>query len=164
MEQKTEQQKINEFNRLISEYATDISGYDHSSGTYGHYTLMKRFDTELRLCIGKTDDIRIALCSHQAIINREFPNYFCRVCNTDLSVEGKGRFNDFLILRHPQCTKPICLDCAKNRPDIFFIAFQKGLKKYEEMSDPDRILTHFIEDIKEFSQQLNFGELNSSQP
>ena len=130
---QTEGQKIVEFNGMISHYKQELDGYGHYEKPTFEGNIIKWLDTTLRMAIGKTDDIRIALCSHQAIINREFPNYFCRVCNTDLSIEGKGRFNDFLILRHPQCTKPICSKCAKENPDAFHIAFREGLKKVEKL-------------------------------
>jgi hypothetical protein len=90
-------------------------------------------DTMLRKCIGKTDDIRIALCSHQAIINRELGESFCRICQRDLRITGIGRFNDYLILRHPMCQQPICLDCAKSKPDEFHKAFLKGIDNYEKI-------------------------------
>jgi hypothetical protein len=83
------------------------------------------WDTFFRLHIGKTDDINVAMCSHDATINREQPEHYCRVCHKDLSIV-KGRVNDYLVLRHPQCTKPICCDCAKNNPDEFYKAFEKG--------------------------------------
>lgn len=90
-------------------------------------------DYFLRESIGKTDDIHIAMCSHKAIINRELGDKFCRVCQKDLSIVGVGRWNDYLVLRHPQCQQPICIECAKNNPDEFHKAFQKGLCKYKIM-------------------------------
>lgn len=84
------------------------------------------WDTFFRLHIGKTDDINVAMCSHDATINRETPEHYCRVCHTDLAVVGKGRINDYLILRHPQCTKPICMKCAKEKPDEFYKSFVNG--------------------------------------
>jgi hypothetical protein len=83
------------------------------------------WDTFFRLHIGKTEDINVAMCSHDAIINRETPEHYCRVCHKDLSVV-KARVNDYLVLRHPKCTKPICLECSQNNPDEFFKAFERG--------------------------------------
>ena len=94
---------------LVEEYKGRILNYSHFRVEDGDK--LKELDTSLRILIGKTDDVRIALCSHQAIINREFPEHFCRVCNTDLSVGNKARWNDFLVLRHSQCFKPICKEC-----------------------------------------------------
>ena len=99
-------------------------------------------DTLIRECIGKTDDINIPLCSHNAIINRELGEGFCRVCHKDLRIVGKVRYNDYLVLRHPQCQQPICMDCAKNNPDEFHKAFKAGIKTYKEVS-PD-IKLHYL--------------------
>ena len=150
---------------IVERYKNMISAYSHEDDKYkkGFFgeenisllTSIKFLDTTLRMLIGKTDDVRIALCSHQAIINREFPTHFCRVCNKDLSIGNVGRYNDYLVLRHPQCLKPICIDCAKNKPDVFFIAFKKGLDKFQEFKQDERILLHFIKDLKDFSKQLN---------
>jgi hypothetical protein len=93
---------------------------------------ISRLDFFLREAIGKTNDIHVSICSHQAIINRELPDHFCRVCNKDMS-KICGRINDYLVMRHPQCTKPICFDCAENRPDAFYIAYQRGYEKYKIM-------------------------------
>ena len=114
---------------------------------------VKFLDTILRECIGKTDDIRIALCSHNAIINREFPINFCRICNKDLSIGDVARYNDFLILRHPQCSKPICLNCANNNPDEFFLAFKKGFDKYQSIGHDGRIGINLIMELKEFNKK-----------
>ena len=90
-------------------------------------------DTLLRICIGKTNDINVPLCSHKAIINRELGEKFCRVCQKDLNKANEGRWNDYLVLRHPRCQQPICLDCAKNNPDEFYKAFKNGLDEYNMM-------------------------------
>ena len=159
---------------LVRRYKYLISRYSHEDekykkGFFGETNdslsySTKFLDTTLRMLIGKTNNIRIALCSHQAIINREFPVDFCRVCNKDLSIENVGRYNDYLVLRHPQCLKPICMDCAKNKPDAFFIAFKKGLDKFQGLKHDERILLHFIEDLKKLSKQVNLLEVrNSSQ-
>jgi hypothetical protein len=92
-------------------------------------------DTLLRECIGKTDDIDVPLCSHKAIINRELGEGFCRICQKDLRVIGEGRWNDYLILRHPKCQQPICFDCAENNPDEFHKSFREGLEEYKRL-DP----------------------------
>ena len=89
---------------------------------------IKKMDFELREAIGKTEDISVSLCSHQAILAREYPEHFCRICNKDLSVVTP-RWNDYLVLRHPLCRKPICFECAKNNPDEFHKAFQRGIKE-----------------------------------
>lgn len=111
-------------------------GVNYTPEPYSHYNRYTRggetpvwsgwfWDDFFRLHIGKTDDINVSLCSHDAIINRETPEHYCRVCHKDLSVV-KARVNDYLVLRHPQCTKPICLDCATNNPDDFYKAFVAG--------------------------------------
>ena len=123
---------------LVTDYKNELEGHGHYNKETYEGNLIKKMDTELRICIGKTDNIRIALCSHQAIINREFPDHFCRVCNTDLSLDGKARWNDFLVLRHPQCTKPICSKCAEENPDAFHIAFREGLRRFEEQNKKRR--------------------------
>jgi len=122
---------------LIPKYKSMIKYYGHSDEKFGIRGItsedliisVKALDVALRDAIGKTDDINISLCSHQAILSREFPEHFCRVCNKDLSVVGVGRINDYLVLRHPNCRKPICLECAKTNPDDFYKAFDRGLKK-----------------------------------
>jgi hypothetical protein len=86
------------------------------------------FFLELRECIGKTDDVHESLCMHSSIVAREMAAKgvcVCRVCNCDLS-EGKGRYNDHKILRHPECVQPICTKCAKENPDKFHLAFKYG--------------------------------------
>ena len=149
---------------LIPKYKAMINNYSHEDekykrGFFGESNLSliystKFLDTTLRMLIGKTDNMKVSLCSHQAILNREFPNHFCRVCNKDLSIDGIGRFNDFLVLRHPNCRKPICLDCAKNNPDSFYIAFRNGLEKFENMKHNERIVLHLIEDLKEVKNEI----------
>lgn len=116
-----------------------MSDYLNQVEKKGHYvgqpdiTNLSFIDTMLRRCIGKTDDIKIALCSHNAIVNRELGEGFCRVCQKDLRVIGIGRFNDYLVLRHPMCQQPICLDCAKNNPDEFHIAFKRGIRFFDNL-------------------------------
>ena len=157
--------KMEQKNKLsFEERYTLVERYSSNLRDYSHFKIenpdrLKSLDTSLRILIGKTDDIRIALCSHQAIINREFPEHFCRICNTDLSVGNKARWNDFLVLRHPQCQKPICGDCAKNNPDEFHIAFKKGLDKYQEISEEENLLGHFINALYQLKKEVR----NSSQ-
>lgn len=122
-------------NSMIERYENMLNGFGHYTEPTFEGNIIKWIDTNLRIAIGKTDDMGVALCSHQAIINREFPEHFCRVCNTDLSVGNKARWNDFLVLRHPQCFKPICRNCGENNPDEFYIAFRKGLIKHEIMKE-----------------------------
>ena len=103
------------------------------------------WDTTLRECIGKTDDINVSLCSHDAIINRELPEHFCRVCHKNLAKNGIGRVNDYLVIRHPQCQQPICLDCAKNKPDEFHKKFEEGVTRYHTISAVNRIASDLSE-------------------
>lgn len=94
-------------------------------------TYRKLFNFELRECIGKTDDIRASLCMHSAIVAREMAAkgiVVCRVCGKPLP-EGKGRFNDHKVLRHPNCVQPICVKCADENPDEFYIAFKSGVEE-----------------------------------
>lgn len=91
---------------------------------YRHYHFL-----ELRDCIGKTDDVHESLCMHSSIVAREMAQkgvIVCRVCTTPLP-EGKGRFNDHIVLKHPECVQPICSKCARERPDKFHLAFKHGV-------------------------------------
>lgn len=83
-------------------------------------------DFHLRHFIGKE---QFGLCKHSLIISREMGEKYCRICNKELKV-GVGRYNDYLVLRNKGCPAPICLDCSKNNPDDFHMAFKKGLEKY----------------------------------
>lgn len=122
---------------------------------------LNRIDLGLREAIGKTNDIHISLCSHIAIINRELGDNFCRVCQKDLSVTGVGRYNDHLVLRHPQCFQPICLNCAKNNPDKFHLAFKKGLTVYKERKSMKlktiKMLNEMESDIEELTKIILGG-------
>jgi len=132
---------------LVQRYKQMIKHYSHSEEKWGFQALtqedligsIKALDVSLRTAIGKTDDINISLCSHQAILSREFPEHYCRVCNKDLNVIGTGRYNDFLVLRHPNCRKPICIKCAKEQPDEFYIAFKKGLEKLKKSAKTEKV-------------------------
>ena len=92
-------------------------------------------DFRLRTCIGKTNNIKTSLCSHDAIVTRELGEGFCRVCHRQLNFKNKmkcvARYNDYLVIRNKRCPSPICLDCAKNNPDEFHKAFKKGLKAFK---------------------------------
>ena len=93
----------------------------------------RRFmDIVLRDLIGKTDDITVSLCSHAAIINREFGEHFCRVCHKECK-KGVGMYNDHLLIMHRECRQPICSDCAEERPDEFHKAFRAGTKQYQRI-------------------------------
>lgn len=97
---------------------------------------VKSIDFVLRNLIGKTDKLGIAKCSHAKILENEFPDdeSRCRQCGIFLDV-GFARWNDYLVLRHPQCKRPICADCAENRPDVFYITFREGLKKFNLLKE-----------------------------
>lgn len=114
---------------LYQEYLKMIGRVHGSSRGYG----VRDIDFKLRTLIGKTDDLGVAKCSHAKILENEFPDdeNRCRQCGMSLPV-GFARWNDYLVLRHSQCTRPICSDCAENRPDIFHTAFREGLRKYME--------------------------------
>lgn len=103
--------------------------------------LITLLDAAIRESIGKTDDpkkLRVGLCSHQAILERERnikgknPEYYCRKCGLDVSVVGAGRVNDYLVLRNPYCRGPICLSCVKGGGDVFYRAFRRGVEDYEK--------------------------------
>jgi len=116
---------------MMEKYLVHLGDPHNLKGQPSH---VKMLDFFLRELIGKTDDIRVPLCSHTAIINREFEARgmnFCRVCQKDLSVVGVARVNDYLVLRHEQCRQPICCDCAKDNPDAFHIAFKEGWERYK---------------------------------
>lgn len=90
-------------------------------------------DTVLRYCI-RLDRVFVSSLSHNAIINREMQGEICRVClrGIEMLINSK-RFicNDYLVLRHPQCINPICSDCIKSKPDVFYKAYRRGLDLYE---------------------------------
>lgn len=138
---------------LMKKYMEEIEFYSHNDEKWktGQEKMtetemlvsVKLLDFQLRELIGKTDNIRVPMCSHNAIIQREFGEGFCRVCHKDLRIAGVGRWNDYLILRHPQCQSPICVDCARDKPDQFHIAFKKGLEKYHYFRDIDKQIAGF---------------------
>lgn len=139
---------------LMKEYMKQIEFYSHNDEKWktGQEKMtpeervcsVKLLDFHLRELIGKTEDIRVPMCSHHAIIQRELGEGFCRVCHKDLRIAGIGRWNDYLILRHPSCQSPICYDCAKDKPDQFHIAFKKGLEKYHYFRDIDKQIAGLI--------------------
>ena len=112
---------------LIMEYQTML-GDAHSYDKDG--IGIRQLDFKLREAIGKTEDIKVAKCSHNIIRSMEAGERFCRVCGKDLQVVGVVRINDYLVLRHKFCKAPICLDCSRNHPDSFYKAFDVGLARY----------------------------------
>ncbi len=88
-----------------------VLGDSHNIRT-SHISSVNIIDYFLRELIGKTDNIWVS------------------VCQKDLS-KVEGRYNDYLVLRHPQCTQPIYTDCSKNRPDSFHLSFREGVEKYK---------------------------------
>lgn len=84
---------------------------------------------EIREAIGKTEDRDIPLCMHSWKVAMEMANkgaVVCRVCSIPLP-EGVGRYNDHLLLGHPYCVQPICMDCARDNPDVFHRNFKRGV-------------------------------------
>ena len=88
---------------------------------------LKSIDFYLRQSIGKTEDIKIAKASHNVVKSMERGEHYCRVCGKNLDIVGVGRVNDYLLLRHPYCKAPICLDCRDNNPDAFYLALEHGV-------------------------------------
>jgi hypothetical protein len=124
--QKTDEE--DKMNSLIMEYQERL-GDKHTYDKNG--IGIRQLDFRLREAIGKTENIHIARASHNIIKSMEAGEQFCRICGKDLQVVGIARVNDYLVLRHPFCKAPICLDCSKNRPDAFYEAFRIGLDKYK---------------------------------
>ena len=89
---------------------------------------MRQLDLRLREAIGKTEDIKVAKCSHNIVRSMEAGECFCRICGKDLRVVGVPRTNDYLVLRHKYCKAPICGDCSISRPDAFYKAFKAGIE------------------------------------
>ena len=118
---------------LMGKYMSRL-GDPHSVGS-----IESRLDTVLRSLIGKTDDLAVGKCSHQAILERERnvrgknPEHYCRRCGISLNVVGIGRYNDYLILRNIKCKGPICLECIQDGGDVFYQAFRKGLEKMKNI-------------------------------
>ncbi len=90
-------------------------------------------DTLLRISIGKAEsieDLRVGLCSHQAILERERdavgidPTMRCRRCG--VNIQDQIRCNDYLTLRNPNCRGPICFECTLDGGDVFYRAFTRG--------------------------------------
>jgi hypothetical protein len=118
------------------------------------------WDTRFRDLIGKTDDINVSLCSHDAIISRELPEHYCRVCHKNLATVGVGRVNDYLVIRHPQCRQPICLDCSKNKPDAFYKAFESGVAKHQVLSAAERIIAD-LKNMTDLIEKANAKKVNN---
>lgn len=117
-----------------------MQDYLYRLGDQHRGNLITLIDSSIREFIGKTNDpekLRVGLCSHQAILERERtskglnPEHYCRKCGIDLNVVGIGRVNDYLVLRNPYCQGPICLDCVKGGGDVFYKAFRGGVEKYQ---------------------------------
>lgn len=102
----------------------------HNLASSGIGGMIVRLDFTIRETMGKTNDIEVSKCSHAYILEHELPDEEdrCRQCGVKL-VTGIGRINDYLVIRHPKCKRPICMDCSKNRPDLFHIRFKEALKK-----------------------------------
>lgn len=117
---------------------TIIAKYLNRIVPHGDNNILSVLDTELRMFIGKTDNVDIAKCSHNAILERERdkegkdPEHYCRKCGLFLNEDGIGRVNDFLLLRHKKCRGPICLDCVKKGGDVFYRAFKNGVDAREK--------------------------------
>lgn len=112
-------------NSLIMEYQKRLGDpHEHDPSMPN----LKSIDFYLRRAIGKTEDIKVARASHNIIKSMEAGEHFCRVCGKNLDIVGIGRVNDYLVLRHPYCKAPICLDCRDNKPDAFYRAFELGVK------------------------------------
>lgn len=118
---------------LMTKYIEEIEG-DHSLKSP-----IRKLDFLLRTYIGKSErveDLRIGLCSHQAILERERdtkgrnPEHFCRKCGINLNTVGIGRCNDHLVLRNPFCRGPICMQCIDDGGDVFYQAFSRGVEEY----------------------------------
>ncbi len=121
---------------------------------------MSRLDTMLRECIGKTDGIAVGKASHNAILERERdaegknPEHYCRCCGIFLNRDGIGRCNDFLIFRNRKCRGPICLDCIKNRPDVWYQAYRKGLDRYNVLNKSLRNIHDSAEQVLKDLEKL----------
>jgi len=110
---------------LIMEYQQGL-GDKHTYDKNG--IGLRPLDIRLREAIGKTEDIKVARASHNIVRSMEEGEGFCRICHKDLRVVSP-RVNDYLVLRHPFCKAPICLNCSKTNPDAFYKAFKEGLNK-----------------------------------
>jgi hypothetical protein len=94
-------------------------------------------DFNLRSLIGKTNKLEIGKCSHNEVIRRSLkarnknPEHYCRRCEKFLNKDGIARWNDFLVFRNPKCIGPICYDCAKDNPDIWYKKFANALAEYK---------------------------------
>jgi len=93
------------------------------------YDLRERLDYDLRKRMGKIGSDG-SICSHNKIIARELGENFCRICHKELKI-GVARFNDYLVIRNRDCVSAICLDCSKNNPDKYYLAFRKAVNEIE---------------------------------
>lgn len=117
-------------------FVSPMQTYLYSIVPHGTNSFMAIYDTAMRIAIGKTDDINVSLCSHLAIkarerIGDEKAEKHCRVCGKDIWIVGVAKIMDYLILRHPKCPGPICLNCSETNPDDFHLAFKRGVKLFE---------------------------------
>lgn len=114
---------------LYQKYLSEL-GDPHNLDLESFSGFIKRTDFAIRETMGKTDNIQVAKCSHAYILKHELPDdeNRCRQCGIILSV-GVARWNDYLVIRHPKCTRPICMECSEERPDLFHIRFKEALKK-----------------------------------
>lgn len=94
------------------------------------------FACRMRILIGKTSDITVHLCLHNAIIAREMQQIgteVCRVCNKGLDNHDVPRINDHYLFMHPDCGQPICADCARDKPDEFHQRYQEAWKLHQQL-------------------------------
>lgn len=111
---------------LYQKYLSRLGDPHDIQNPYG----MNAIEFKIRNMMGKTDDIEVSKCSHAYILKHELPDdeNRCRQCGIKLDV-GIGRWNDYLVIRHPKCNRPICKECAEKRPDEFHLRFREALKK-----------------------------------
>lgn len=109
-------------------------------------------DTLLRISIGKAndiDDLRVGLCSHQMITERERdlkgidPTTHCRRCGVNLL--DQIRCNDYLTLRNKWCRGPICHECTKDGGDVFYRAFVSGCGTFERWGALSAVLSSWFD-------------------
>ncbi len=74
------------------------------------------------------------------------PKFFCRVCHKDLSNNDHFLYNDHLDANgyyrypYPQCTQPICQNCAKTNPDVFHKAYQNDMNEAAKRKADDSVV------------------------
>lgn len=114
---------------LYQKYLSELRDPHNINGD-GIGNMKNRLDFTIRKLMGKTDNIEVAKCSHAYILEHEQldDELRCRQCGINLN-GVYPRINDYLVIRHPKCKSPICLECSKNRPDIFNIRFKEAIAK-----------------------------------